>query len=423
MSILADASPPERPLRALLADPGFLCVWSIGALSGIVRWLQLLVLGLYTFELTGSPLLVSTVPMLWMIPLALFGPLVGVLADRINRKALLAGALLTMLAVSIAAAILAHGGTFGFGHVAALSLVSGLVWSADMPVRRRLLGDLSGEALAGAMSLDAATANATRMTGPLVGGVMLQVFSLTGVFVLSAALFAACVALLFLTPAPPRHETTVLPAFWRDLGAGLRFVRGDAALRRVLAITIVFNVWGFPFTAMIPVIGADRLGLDAVMVGFLSSAEGLGAFAGAILVALHARPGNFFAIYLGGTIVYLSMVAYLSVLSHVAGGPLHSFLAASLTLVVIGMAGACFGSMQGTLTYLGAPPEYRSRVLGVLTLCIGSGPLGFFNVGWMAELAGVSNALLIISAEGLFALLLLWLYGRETPPPAAGSPR
>jgi MFS family permease len=81
--------------------------------------------------------------------------------------------------------------------------------------------------------------------------------------------------------------------------------------------------------------------------------------------------------------------------------------------MLTGIASACFAAMQGTLVYLAAPPEFRSRVLGVLTLCIGTGPIGFFNVGWMAEQFGVPAALAIISAEGLFALLVLWIWGES----------
>ena len=86
---------------------------------------------------------------------------------------------------------------------------------------------------------------------------------------------------------------------------------------------------------------------------------------------------------------------------------------ASVTLTTIGIAGACVAAMQSTLTYLGASPEYRSRVLGVLTLCIGSGPIGFFNVGWMADIWGAPTALLIMSLEGLFVLLVYWLYSTD----------
>jgi len=181
-------------------------------------------------------------------------------------------------------------------------------------------------------------------------------------------------------------------------------------LRRILAITIAFNVFGFPFTSMIPVLGRDHLGLDAFMVGVLSSLEGLGAFAGALLVAWMARPANYFKLYLWGTITYISLILYLSILSYVAGGPYHSLVVVSIVLMMTGIAGASFAAMQSTLTYLGASPEYRSRVLGVLTLCIGSGPIGFFNVGWMANFWGAPTALFVMSLEGLFVLLLLWLY-------------
>jgi hypothetical protein len=131
------------------------------------------------------------------------------------------------------------------------------------------------------------------------------------------------------------------------------------------------------------------------------------------LVAVLAKPRYFFAIYIWGTTLYLLLVLYLGGLTHVAGGPYHSFFAVSLVLAGVGVASACFAAMQSTLTYLGSPPEYRSRLMGVLTLCIGSGLIGFFNVGWMAESYGVSAALLISGLEGLFAFLLLWLYGSD----------
>ena len=59
---------------------------------------------------------------------------------------------------------------------------------------------------------------------------------------------------------------------------------------------------------------------------------------------------------------------------------------------------------------MNAEPEYRSRVLGVLALCIGTGPLGFLNIGWMAESYGLPTALAIMATEGLFLMLVLWVF-------------
>ncbi|MEM7251629.1 MAG: MFS transporter [Pseudomonadota bacterium] len=408
----SEPAQPETPgIRVLLSDPNYFRIWLMGGLIGVVRWLHLLVLGIYTFEITDSPLLVSIVPVLFMLPLAVCGPLVGVIADRFPRKRILWVSTAAIMLVSIVTAVVSVLGELQFGHVAVVALLNGVFWTTDMPVRRRMMGDLSRGALSAAMSLDSATGNVTRMFGPLLGGVMLQTFSISGVFVLSSAIFAVCLVLIITTQLPGPQEAGVRRAFFRELVTGIGFVSRDRRLRRVFAVTIIFNIWGFPFTSMVPVLGKERLGLDPFYVGLLSSMEGLGAFIGALMVAMLARPSNFYRIYTGGTLVYLVMIGYLSILSFVAGGPTHSYIAATVALVVIGCSGACFAAMQSTLTYLGAPPELRSRVLGVLTLCIGTGPIGFFNVGWMAELYGVSVALLIISAEGLFVLLALWAYG------------
>jgi MFS family permease len=412
----------DAGVRGLLRDRNYVSVWAVGGITGVIRWFQLLALGIYTFETTGSPLLVSLVPILWMVPLPLFGPLMGVVADRVNRKALLAWSTAAVALLSVAMAALAQAGDLGFVHIGIASLLSGLFWTTDMPVRRRLLGDLSGTAISAAMGLDSATGNATRMAGPLLGGVMLQLVGMSGVFALSAAAYAVCLALILAARLPERSQHMASPALLHDLVAGLLFVLGDRGLKRILAITIVFNMFGFPFTSMIPVIGRDTLGLEPFMVGLLSSLEGLGAFAGAMLIALLARPDNFFRLYLWGTLVYLALVLYLGILAHIAGGPYHSVLAAAAVLAGIGIAGACFAAMQSTLTYLGAPPEYRSRVMGVLTLCIGSGPIGFLNIGWMAETYGVPLALAVSAAEGLAAMLLLWLYGGGARPVASDRP-
>ena len=397
--------------RLLLGNPRFLVVWVVGALTGIVRWLQLLVLGLYTFQVTGSPLLVSLVPMLWMLPLSLCGPFVGVVADRVSRKALLVVSLVLVLAVSVAMAIASSAAELEFAYIAAASVLCGIFWATDMPVRRRLLGDLSEGDPAAAMSLDSATSNATRMAGPLLGGVVLQTFSLSGAFVLSAAVFAACLVAIALTPVPGAARPAQSTHFVRELVSGIRFIAGDARLRWVFGITIVFNVFGFPFTSMVPVIGSGRLGLDPAMVGLLGSTEGLGAFIGAILIAIAARPRGFAPLFAWGTTAYLTLVGCLGTALLFVDGPLLPFLAAAVVLLGIGLASACFSAMQGTLSYLNALPEYRSRVLGVLTLCIGTGPIGFLHVGWLAETFGVPVALIVTASEGLLALAVLRMVG------------
>ena len=412
MAVNPTRADEDRPVRTLLSDKNFLCIWLVGGVTGVIRWFQLLAFGVYSFEITGSPLLVSAIPILWMLPLILFGPFIGVFADQISRKLLLSGSIFLITALQIVMSLAAFSGDLSYFLLALASFVSGIFWATDMPIRRRLLGDLAGQNVSKAMGLDSATGNATRMLGPLLGGGMLQIVGMFGIFWLSGILYAVCLILVLLATLPGRAIEPAAPSFFRDFSSGIQFVMRDKVLKRILIITIIFNIWGFPFTSMIPIIGREELGLSPFFVGILSSMEGFGALIGALLITRFADKENFFQIYLGGTIVYLSGVGYLSILTFVAGGPIHSFYASTVALTIIGIAGACFAAMQGTLTYLAAPPQYRSRVLGVLTLCIGTGPIGFFNVGWMAESFGVANALIIICFEGLLALLLLWVWGQ-----------
>lgn len=424
--LLSFASPDASVSRLLFGNRTFLSVWGTGGLVGIVRWLQFLVLGIHTFEITGSPLLVSLIPLLWMLPLALCGPLIGVFADRSDRKMLVLVSLAIALAFSVAMAVAAAHASFGFWPVALASFVGGMLWATDIPVRRRLLGDVTkAEDLATAMSLDSAASSSTRMFGPVLGGVVLQFFSLSGVFILSAILFALCLVAIASIPSAakdarkPRVRSGHL---FGELISGFRFVIEDARLRWILSITIVFNLWGFPFTSMIPVIGADILGLAPALIGLLSSSEGLGAFIGAIVLALFARPRQFVAIYHFGTVLYLLLIGVLGLICHSfsAGvedeaGSFAPFLVAMVILSAIGVAGACFSAMQSALSYLNAPAEYRSRILGALTLCIGTGPIGFLHIGWLAENFGPATAFLINAGEGLLALSILRRWSGGAP--------
>jgi len=405
-----DHSPKETGLRGLVQNPNYVSIWLLGTLTGFIRWFQLLALGIYTFEITGSPILVALVPVLWGLPLTFCGPIIGGFADRLNRKFLLSSSLAMVLAVSVVMVVLAYKELLTFSYIAIASVLSGLFWATDMPVRRRLVGDLAGESVSAAMSLDAATNSATRMVGPLFGGVMLQWVGITGVFALSTAVYAIGFALVLLAQLPTTVKRSVSPALIRDLIEGMRFVLSDWELRRVFLITIVFNMFGFPFTAMIPILGKEDLDLAPFLVGLLSSLEGFGAFVGAMVVAVFAQPKDFARIFIWGCAGYLGVVFYLGILAYVAGGPYHSFIATSITLTMAGLFGAGFATMQSTLTYVNAPLEFRSRVFGVLALCIGTGPIGFLNVGWMAETFSLHTALLIMSMEGIFVLVVLWVY-------------
>jgi hypothetical protein len=86
---------------------------------------------------------------------------------------------------------------------------------------------------------------------------------------------------------------------------------------------------------------------------------------------------------------------------------------AGTALLSTGLANSGFSVMQATLIYLAAPPAMRSRLYGVLSLCIGSGLVGFVNIGLMAEWVGAPWATTISGIECLFAMALTWRWWRD----------
>jgi len=372
----------------------------------VVRWLEMLAMAVFVYRRTDSAFLVALLTMLRLLPMSLFGAFLGAAADRLERHVALALMVLAQLGTSLVLLILAHADQLQVWHLAVASFVNGIGWTADNPVRRVMIGEVVGvEAMGTAMAIDVGTNNASRMLGPTAGGLLLAGFGMDGVFALSSALAAlALIASVSIRRRNPIVHSATASSALRGIVEGLWYVRRDRRLIGILVVTIVYNLFGWPFTSMIPVIGQDHLHLGAEGVGYLASTDGVGALSGAIALALFAKPQHYYRVYVGG------VAFYLVTLTGFALAPDLPIAAAALVLTGIGSA--AFGIMQATLVYRSAPPELRSRMLGVLSVCIGVGPIGFIHLGWLAELIGAQAATATIGIEGLFMLVLTRPYWR-----------
>jgi MFS family permease len=395
--------------RWLFGEPDFRRLWLIGLVVFSVRWLEMLAVAVFAYQRTGSPLVVALLTMLRMLPMALFGALIGAAAERVERRRALLLVVASMLLCSIALALLAWSDALEVWHLALASFIGGLTWTADNPVRRTMIGEVVGpERMSAAMSIDVGANNASRMLGPTVGGLLLATLGIGDVFAVSVVgyLVAAMVALRV------RHRNTAAlstaAGVLERMIEGLVLVRRDPRLSGTMVITVIYNTFGWPFTSMIPVIGQDNLGLGAVGIGLLASMDGIGAFCGALVIALCVKPPHFARLYIGGVAIYLLMLPVFAL----APGP----LLASSVLLITGLANSGFSIMQATLVYLAAPPEMRSRVFGVLSVCIGVGMIGFLHLGWLAGMIGATWAIMTIGAEGLVALLLTRRWWRAVGP-------
>ena len=381
--------------------PDFRRLLLVGLALSVARWLEMLVVGIVVFQVTGSAFLVAAMTLLRLAPMGLFGALLGVLADRVPRRRSLV-VVLALQGIALGAmSALAFAEALEVWHLAIACFCGGLGWATDNPVRRMMIGESVGAARMGpAMSLDVLGNNASRVAGPALGGTVLATLGAGEAFGLAALLYLLAVLMAVglrvgATPAPPRG-VSVLGEMRDSLRLGLQLPR----LRAVLVVTIVFNLFAWPCTSMVPVIGQAALGLGAEGVGVLASMDGLGALLGAAMIGLLGRPDRYPLIYVGGTTIYLAMMIAFAL----APDP----KLAGLALLLTGIGGAGFATMQATLTYLVVPPEQRGRALGVLSTAIGTGLLGFLQIGLLAEWLGAPAATALVGVQGLVALAATW---------------
>lgn len=383
----------------LLALPDFRRLWVVGLVLFVVRWLEMLAVGVFAYQATESAFLVAMLTMLRLLPMGLFGAVLGAVAERLERRSALIVVVLAMMASSVAIAILSSLDLLEVWHLAVASFVNGLGWATDNPVRRMMIGDAVGpERMGAAMSLDVGTNNASRMLGPTVGGLILASAGIAGVFWLGAALYAiALVAALRIRIRSRTGVTDTAPVLQR-VREGLAWVRGDRRMTGVLLVTVIYNIFGWPCTSMIPVLGKDHLNLGPEGVGLLAGIDGVGAFFGALTIAALSRPYWYRQVYIGGVALFMvAMIAFATSPSvALAGG----------ALLLVGIGGAGFSVMQATLVYLLAPVEMRARLLGLLSVCIGVGPVGFFYLGFLSEAVGAQTATVAVAAQGLLAMLM-----------------
>jgi MFS family permease len=155
-------------------------------------------------------------------------------------------------------------------------------------------------------------------------------------------------------------------------------------------------MFAFPYQSMVPVISSESLGVSNTLMGLLISAEGTGATLGSLLVASKASPRHYSRIYFYGSVLFLCMILIFSRI------PWYGAAIPILFIAGFGMSG--FGTMQSIMIISSTPHQMRGRVLGVLAVSIGTGPVAALIIGVIAEAAGAPMAVLIIATAGLLLL-------------------
>jgi MFS family permease len=392
-------APPARlAVLEILAEPAYRRLWLSGLFVNAARWMDLVVLGWLSYQLTGSPFMVGLAAFARSAPMMALGPLAGIVADRAHRgRVLLATQTLGLLTGLALAAVFASG-RGGYWPLVGLETLFGVLWALDFPARRTSTFTLVGpRRVANAVSLETVSMQVAKIGGPVLAGVGLARLGAAACFGAIALCYGLGLLVSLGLPArigPPAGAPRA--SLGATLVAGFRAAWEEPTVRAVLIITVLMNTLFFPYQHMLPVFAREVLAGGPEFLGALVAADGLGALLGALAIAsrrgfvAHRRLFSFSVLAAPFLLVAFSASRW--------GG-----LCLGL-LVIVGALESGFAAMQSTLVLLAAPEERRGGAMGILSACIGTQPLGTLWIGLLATGAGVPLAM---AANAGLALLLM----------------
>ena len=409
----ASAATPRLAVLEVLSEPSYRRLWLSGLFVNAARWMDLIVLGWLSYQLTGSPFMVGLAAFARSAPMMALGPLAGIVADRAHRGRVLLATQTLGLVTGLTLALVFARGAGGYWPLVGLEVLFGVLWALDFPARRTSIFTLVGpRRVANAVSLETVSMQVAKIGGPVLAGVGLARLGPEACFGAIALLYALGLLVSLGLPGriggPARGPRAGVLA---TLAEGARTAWAEPTVRAVLLITVLMNTLFFPYQHMLPVFARHVLGGGPEFLGALVAADGLGALLGALAIASQR-----------GFISHRRLFA-LSVLS--APFLLLAFSASRwgvlclAILLLIGALESGFAAMQSTLVLLSAPEVSRGGAMGILSACIGTQPLGTLWIGLLATTAGVplamaANAALALALILPLALSLDRLRSRET---------
>jgi MFS family permease len=374
-------------------------------ISLVGTWMQSVAQSWLVYQLTGSAALLGAVGFASQIPVFLFAPVGGALADRYSRHRLVVVAQFAAMLLAFILAALTLSGTVEVWHIFVLASLLGLVNAFDIPARQAFVVEMVDRRdLAGAIALNSSIVNGARVIGPSIAGIVVAAFGEGWCFLINAVSYVAVVAaLLSMTVARHAHIQDPRSAI-QNIVEGFAFAWRTGPIRALLLLLGLISLMGMPYAVLMPIFAHQILGGGAEELGLLMGATGVGALAGAL--SLTFRKSIF---GLGRVVAYASAGFGVSVI--LFSFSRHFWLSAGL-LVPAGFSMMVQMAASNTLIQSMVPDHLRGRVMAVYSMMfMGMAPFGAIFAGSMAERLGAPPTVAIggvicIAGAALFAAKL-----------------
>jgi MFS family permease len=340
--------------------------------------------GWLVLSLTNSAGLLALTSAAAGLPTLILSLYAGVLADRVDQRRLL---VVTQVLAAIFTGLLALLTTLGvvqFWQVVVAAALVGCTSAMASPAYQALVSTLVGpKALGNAIALNSAQFNLSRIIGPAFAGIGIAVGGLALSFWANSISFVVVAIVLAIMPITNTRAIGRLESsLWSNIADGIRYARSAPTIPTLLMLTVAPALLNLNYLVFLPIYARDILDIGAPGLGLLTSAVGVGAVTGALVVGV-TRPGGG-----GGTLVVLALIGSSTGLLLFS---VTTFLPLSLLgLAVMGGCQVAYYATTNTLIQLLVPMRLRGRVMSLyILMSSGLTPFGNLIVGPIADHFGV----------------------------------
>ncbi len=381
----------------------FRLFWTGQLISLSGTWMQSVAQGWLVYSLTKSPLYLGMVAASASLPILLFTLFGGIIADRFPKRTLLLVTQGLSIIPAFTLGLLTTLDVISVWHVAVLAAMLGTINAVDIPTRQSFLIEMVGRGhIMNAIALNSAAFNSARIIGPMIAGLSISYLGIPACFFINAASFLAVIVALSRMSA--RGEITVKSeGVIKDFMKGLRFIKGNREIVRVISLIAVFSFIGLPYITLLPVFAVEVFNRGAQGLGFLVGSSGVGALSAALIIAVKGNIEN--------KTKYMS-IAGLCFSCALLIFSLSKTFWVSLVIVLFGGWGmVSYLASANSYIQLSVPDELRGRVMSVYSFVfLGTVPIGNALMGFTADRIGTTNA---VSAAGIICILASVIFAKR----------
>ena len=380
---------------------GFVPAWIIGGISSFCRFFEVLVSAYIIFKLSDSALLVALNSGLRVAPLLVVGWIIGRYADKLDKRIFINLSTIIFIFSSFSAFILMITNFIEVWHLLSLSFISGLGWAFEFPSRRSFMGDILKKSnISLGIGLDLTISNFGRFIGPIIAGLMIDYFiDYSFVFSGSFYFFSFLMSLLIFRLTKRNNFEKEIEE--EEVSNPFKSLIKNHMFRTVLVVTIVCNIWAFPTTSMVPVIGETVLKINPTLLGILVGAEGAGCLIGSLLIAGVKNRKLQSILFTSGSFIFFISIFIFSISD--------IYLLSLILLFLGGLGVAGFSTMQSVIIVDRTSSNLRGSAMGFLSTTIGMQPFGALNVGIICSIFLPEIGIRISALQGIVLMIILLL--------------